>query len=75
MRELWYRFLGTYLGSTGDDELVNIAPPFFAWRALVLANPRWYPRLSDASRDGLLSVAERALDERRLDPISVEAVS
>ena len=74
LRELWYRFWDKYMAATSDEELLNIAPPFFAWRALVLANPRWYPRLSAPARDALLGAAERALDHRRLDPSSVEKV-
>ena len=74
LRELWYRFWDKYMAATRDDELLNIAPPYFAWRALVLANPRWYPRLSAPARDGLLGAAEQALHNRRLDPSSVEKV-
>ncbi len=30
---------------TGDEELLQVVPPFFIWRALVLASPLWYPAL------------------------------
>jgi hypothetical protein len=43
-------------------------PPFFAWRALVVANPVFYPRLSAAGRDKLLGFAIDVLDDHRLDP-------
>ena len=32
-------------------------PPFMSFRALVIAHPRWYPTLSDATRAGLLRFA------------------
>jgi hypothetical protein len=51
-----------------DADLLAAAPPFFAWRALVVCNPRFYPHLSDAGRDRLLGLVERFLDAHRLDP-------
>ncbi len=51
-----------------DADLLAAAPPFFAWRALVVCNPRFYPHLSEAGRDRLLGFAERLLDAGRLDP-------
>jgi hypothetical protein len=57
---LWDAFWETYLSLAGDAVL-DAAAPFFAWRALVLCNPRWYPHLAPADRDRLLRFAERAL--------------
>jgi hypothetical protein len=54
--------------------VLETAPPFLAWRALVLASPRFYPHLSAPARDVLLSFAERALDAPPLDPGSAEAL-
>ena len=48
------------------------APPYLAWRALVLCCPRFYPRLGPAARDALLGLAERTLDAGRLDLADVE---
>lgn len=39
---LWNTFWTTYLERTGDQELLSVVAPFFAWRALVLASPQWY---------------------------------
>ena len=33
-------------------------PPFFAWRVLVVCNPRFYPNLSGPSRSSLLDLVE-----------------
>ena len=33
----------TYIEASGDDELLEVLPPFLAFRALVIAHPRWYP--------------------------------
>jgi len=64
---LWRRFWDRYLASAGDPEVLEAAPPFLAWRALVVASPRFYPHLGAPARDLLLRLAERALEEGRLD--------
>jgi hypothetical protein len=71
---LWRRFLSSYLRQARDPGLLAAAPPFLAWRALVLASPRFYPRLAPAARDALLGLAERTLDAGALDPDAVEAL-
>src|ERR1051326_6252628 len=42
-------FLGAYVDTSGDRALCDVLPPFFAFRAFVLAHPRWYPSLDDAT--------------------------
>jgi hypothetical protein len=67
LRPLWRRFWSRWLEESGDREALETAPPFLAWRALVLASPRFYPRLHAGARDLLLRLAEIALDAGRLD--------
>jgi hypothetical protein len=64
---LWSRFFARWLEATGDREALETAPPFLAWRALVVCSPRFYPHLHADARDLLLRLAERALDAGRLD--------
>ena len=71
---LWWRFLDTYVDETGDGELLSVAPPYLAWRALVVASPRFYPKLPAEARARLLTWVERVLDARRLDPASAEEI-
>jgi hypothetical protein len=71
---LWQRFWQRYLERSGDRELLEVAPPFLTWRALVIASPLWYPTLPAACRDALFGLAERALDAGRLEPESAEAL-
>jgi hypothetical protein len=72
---LWDRFWQTYLAGDRVDVLAAVAP-FYAWRALVLASPLWYPHLSAADRDRILAFAERALAADRFDPAwGVEAMT
>jgi hypothetical protein len=55
---LFRTFLETYLEASGDTELLEVLPPFFAFRAVVIAHPRWYPTLSPATRAALLRFAK-----------------
>lgn len=55
---LFRAFLDAYLESSGDAELLEVLPPFFAFRALVIAHPRWYPTLAHATRTALLRFAK-----------------
>lgn len=57
--ELFRMFLETYVGASGDRELSDVLPPFLAFRALVIAHPRWYPDLAEATRAALLRFASR----------------
>jgi hypothetical protein len=65
---LWQRFWKSCDGARPDPDLLDVAPPYFAWRALVVCNPKFYPQLSASGRDRLLGFAEAALDRGRLEP-------
>ena len=71
---LWRRLWSTYLAQGGDPGVLETAPPYLAWRALVLASPRFYPRLAPAARAALLGFAERALEAPGHDPGSADAL-
>lgn len=70
--KLWKTFFQTYLQETGDQGIFSVAAPFLAWRALVMANPRWYPSIRPTTRDTLLGFVERALDAPEFDPDEAE---
>jgi len=57
---LFQLFLDAYLRDSGDHELLEVMPPFLAFRALVIGHPRWYPTLAPGVREALLGFA-RAL--------------
>ncbi|MGE5174984.1 MAG: phosphotransferase family protein [Hyphomicrobiales bacterium] len=67
-RALFLRFWERYLGRSGDAELPDVSAPFFAFRALVMASPVWYPDLPPGVRGALLRFVERTLAEPRFDP-------
>lgn len=64
---LWRDFWRRYLELTGDDEVFETAPPYVAWRTLVLVSPIWYPQSPPEARAKLLDFAEASLDSGRLD--------
>ena len=65
---LWHRLWTTYAARRPDPQLLEVAPPFFAWRTLVVASPRFYPALDDRARGSLLDFAEEQLESGVLDP-------
>lgn len=65
---LWLRFWERYMERSGDREIAEVAAPFFAWRALVMANPVWYPSLADGLRRKLLQFALNVLAAERFEP-------
>ena len=69
--ELWKTLWDTYLEETNDQEVLEIVPPYLAWRLLVVAHPKWYPDTEPAVRHALLTLAEDALEAGRFDPASV----
>lgn len=64
---LYHAFWETYLAERPDDELTSVIQPWFAWRALVLASPQWYPTLEPSTRKKLLNFARRVMAEERFE--------
>jgi aminoglycoside phosphotransferase (APT) family kinase protein len=71
--ELFLRFWDRYLDRTGDREILQVAAPFFVFRALVLASPVWYPSLPDVLRENLLKFILAVLEQESFDPRQVNA--
>lgn len=71
---LFRTFLDVYLNASGDREILEVLPPFFAFRALVIAHPRWYPALADATRAALICFARRLLEAAPFDPATLPAL-
>src|SRR5262245_36516429 len=70
-RSLFHTFLSTYIERTHDYELFETLPPFLAFRAIVLAHPRWYPELSPTVRDELIHLATCLAASSRFEPARV----
>ncbi|MFO0779829.1 MAG: hypothetical protein U0223_19735 [Nitrospira sp.] len=65
---LFRLFWESYVEASGDKEVTETAAPFFAFRGLVVASPRWYPNLSIDIRRRLFRFIENVLDVPRFDP-------
>ena len=63
-----FRFWNRYLAKTGDQELLHVVAPFFAFRALAMASPVWYPNLLDETRSKLLTFIFSVLESNAFDP-------
>lgn len=63
--DLYMAFWSRYLERSQDDELLSVIAPWFAWRALVLASPQWYPTLPPPVRRKLIAFARNVLQTQR----------
>jgi hypothetical protein len=64
-RELHDAFWSNYVTLRLDEQLQSVIQPWFAWRALVLASPIWYPDISEDVRLKLLRFARKVLSTKR----------
>ena len=69
--KLYMLFWERYLERTGDQEMFEVAPPFLAWRGLVIASPVWYPRLPAGVRKSVFNFIQNVLGSERFDPWDV----
>jgi hypothetical protein len=70
---LFMRFWHRYLEDARDGELPAVAAPFFAFRALVMASPVWYPRLPGQTRRQLIHFVRTVLDEPVFEPALINS--
>ncbi|MEM2934704.1 MAG: aminoglycoside phosphotransferase family protein [Halobacteria archaeon] len=61
-------FIGNYLEKTGDSEILKFMPPFYVFRALVIASPIWYPTLPPKVRMRLFSFIRNILEVEEFEP-------
>ena len=64
---LFILFWENYLKKTGDDEILNVVQPFYAFRGLVIASPVWYPRLPLKVRKKVFRFIENILASKRFN--------
>ncbi len=65
---LFERFWNRYLRNSGDQQMLKVIAPFFAFRGLVMASPVWYPNLTKTIRLKLFSFLRAVLEADRFDP-------
>ena len=69
--QLWHTFLSTYIEKTQDEEVYRFVQPFYAWRALVVASPIWYPKLPREVRRKLFNFIRGVLEVEEFNPREV----
>jgi Ser/Thr protein kinase RdoA (MazF antagonist) len=70
-RRLFHGFLSRYIERSHDYEVLETLPPFLAFRAIVVAHPRWYPELPDTLRADLVHLASSLAAATRFDPADI----
>ncbi len=65
--ELLRLFLKTYLEETDDNSFFEVTQPFFAFRVLVLANPKFYPDDTSETKRKLLDFGLAVLETEIFD--------
>jgi len=64
---LFILFWKNYLDKTGDDEILTVIQPFYAWRSLVIASPIWYPNLALPVRKKIFRFADKVLRAKEFE--------
>jgi len=62
LETLWKLFWKKYLDRTGDEEMLTVVQPYFAWRGLVVASPIRYPNLPLNVRTKLFNFVKKVQD-------------
>jgi len=70
---LFLLFWRNYTDKTGDNEILSVVQPFYAWRSLVLASPLWYPNLPADFRQKIIRFANKLLKTKTFDFEDVES--
>jgi hypothetical protein len=70
-KKLFDVFINNYLERTGDKELMSIIQPFYAFRALVVASPIWYPGMAPEVRISLFNFIDNVLSCEKFDHTDV----
>lgn len=60
-------FFDDYEGMSGDRQLYEVAAPFFAFRGAVVANPLFYPDVSDDVRRKIFNFVRNVLSADRFE--------
>ncbi len=71
--ELFHIFMREYLEGTGDEELLRVVAPFYAFRGLVVLHPVYYPDMDSAKRLMMINFIRNVLDSDNFDLKSVSS--
>jgi hypothetical protein len=60
-------FFDDYIRESHDAEITKVVAPFFAFRGAVVANPRFYPKVTDEQRRKIFMFINNILDRDYFD--------
>ncbi len=66
--EAFNLFFRKYMEQSGDREILTVLAPFFAFRGAVVANPRFYPEVTEKQRNLIFSFVINVLSAGHFDP-------
>lgn len=66
-QDLFNKFMENYLIKSGDCDILKCVQPFYAFRALVVASPLWYPNLAPDVRVKLFNFIDNVLETEEFD--------
>jgi len=66
-KSLFEHFWKYYMEKTQDEEILSVVQPFYAWRALVVASPIWYPNLETKVRVKLFNFIKNILSTEKFE--------
>jgi aminoglycoside phosphotransferase (APT) family kinase protein len=66
-------FFDEYLRATGDEEILGVLAPFYAFRGVVVANPVFYPDVTPDVRLKIFSFVKHILSVDKFDYKAVNA--
>lgn len=71
--QLFEHFMKEYMERTGDEEMLKVMAPFYAFRGLVVTHPLYYPRMEMEKRKTMLNFIRNVLESEEFDPRGVGA--
>lgn len=72
-KELMETFYERYLDKTGDEEILRVIAPFYAFRGLVVAHPLYYPEMENDKRRKIFNFINNVLDAEEFDPKHIKS--
>ena len=66
-KQLYDRFMESYLEQSGDFDILKYLQPFYVFRALVVASPLWYPGLTPDVRIKLFNFIDNVIAAEEFD--------
>lgn len=61
-------FFNEYIYLTGDNDLYKVSPLFFAFRGVVVANPVFYPKVTQENREKIFNFVRGCLKDGVFEP-------